>query len=66
MLATISPADVHHSETLGTLKYVERAKKIVNRVQVNEDRQEALVRHLRQEIAALRAQLRERTCVGWG
>ena len=32
MLATVSPADYHYEETLSTLKYVERAKKIISNV----------------------------------
>jgi len=36
MLVTISPSDVHYEETLSSLKYAERAKKVSNYVVVNE------------------------------
>ena len=31
MIATISPSAMHYEQTLSTLKYIERAKKIVNK-----------------------------------
>jgi len=34
--AAISPADCHYTETLSTLRYAKRAKKIVNKPVVNE------------------------------
>ena len=34
--AAISPADVNYSETLGTLRYANRAKNIINKPTVNE------------------------------
>ena len=37
MIAAISPADMHYEQTLSTLKYIERAKKIVNNVTINEN-----------------------------
>ena len=51
----ISPADVNYGETLSTLRYAHRAKSIVNKPTVNEDRNVQLIRELRQEIARLRA-----------
>jgi len=50
-LATLPP------QTLGTLRYADRAKAIKNRAVVNEDPNERLVRGLREEIEALRAAL---------
>lgn len=38
MLATISPAADNFEETLSTLRYADRAKRIVNHAVVNEDR----------------------------
>lgn len=32
MIATVSPAEQHYEESLSTLKYVQRAKRIVNQV----------------------------------
>ena len=37
MLATISPASENFEETLSTLRYADRAKRIVNHAVVNED-----------------------------
>jgi len=34
--AAISPAECHYAETLSTLRYAKRAKKIVNKPVVNE------------------------------
>ena len=36
MLATISPADIHYDETVSTLKYAERVKKVHNYVVVRQ------------------------------
>ncbi|XP_043219855.1 kinesin-like protein Klp98A [Amphibalanus amphitrite] len=55
MIAAISPADVNYGETLSTLRYAHRAKSILNKPTVNEDRNVQLIRELRQEIARLRA-----------
>ncbi len=37
MVATISPASDNFEETLSTLRYADRAKRIVNHAVVNED-----------------------------
>ena len=37
MVATISPAEDNYEETLSTLRYADRAKKIVNHAVINED-----------------------------
>ena len=58
ILATISPIDRSHGETLNTLGYVERAKLIVNRAVVNEDKSgNPFVKHLQQQIALYKAKL---------
>ncbi len=57
MIATISPAEVNHSETLSTLRYANRAKNIINKPTVNEDPNVKLIRELRAEIERLRASL---------
>lgn len=36
MLACVSPCDVHYEESISTLKYAERAKRVRNRAVVNE------------------------------
>ncbi|KAI9014813.1 hypothetical protein BC832DRAFT_546541 [Gaertneriomyces semiglobifer] len=58
MIAAISPADINYEETLSTLRYAERAKRIVNKAIVNEDANAKLMRDLQSEVAALRAKLR--------
>merc|ERR1719495_1416442 len=55
MIATISPADVNHNETLSTLRYANRAKNIINKPTVNEDANVKLIRELREEIHRMRA-----------
>jgi len=60
MIAAISPADMHYEQTLSTLKYIERAKKIVNNVTINENSDVILVHHLQREIFDLKREL-ERT-----
>jgi len=37
MVATVSPASDNFEETLSTLRYADRAKRIVNHAVVNED-----------------------------
>ena len=57
MIATISPAEVNHSETLSTLRYANRAKNIINKPTVNEDPNVRLIRDLRDEIERLRSMM---------
>jgi len=54
MIATISPAEVNHGETLSTLRYANRAKNIINKPTVNEDPNVKLIRELREEIEKLK------------
>ncbi|KAL1398406.1 hypothetical protein pipiens_008999 [Culex pipiens pipiens] len=53
MLATISPAATHLEETLATLRYACQARTIVNRVKVNEDPHDRIIRELRAEVERL-------------
>ena len=55
MIATISPAEVNHNETLSTLRYANRAKNIINKPTVNEDPNVKLIRDLREEIERMKA-----------
>ncbi|KAJ9051975.1 hypothetical protein DSO57_1038802 [Entomophthora muscae] len=55
MLAAISPAD--YEETLSTLRYADRAKRIVNKATVNEDPNAKMVRELKEELELLRSKL---------
>lgn len=57
MVATISPAADNYEETLSTLRYADRAKRIVNHAVVNEDPNARIIRELRQEVEALREML---------
>ena len=46
MIAALSPADINYDETLGTLRYADRAKKIKNKAVINENPMEKLIREL--------------------
>lgn len=58
MLATISPASAQYEETMSTLRYAERAKKIQNKAKINESNNNEVVAALQREIEALRSQLK--------
>ncbi|KAJ3212054.1 kinesin-like protein Klp8 [Entophlyctis luteolus] len=57
MLATISPAECAFDETLSTLRYAERAKKIINKAVVNENESGKSVKLLQLEVDKLRKKL---------
>ena len=58
MMAMISPSNDAFSESLSTLKFATRAKKIKNKARINEDLdQRALLRKYEQELRRLRAEL---------
>uniref|UniRef100_A0A1I7W2L8 Kinesin motor domain-containing protein n=1 Tax=Loa loa TaxID=7209 RepID=A0A1I7W2L8_LOALO len=57
MIATISPAADNYEETLSTLRYADRATKIVNHAIINEDPNAKVIRELREEVETLRAQI---------
>ncbi|XP_037034787.1 kinesin-like protein KIF13B isoform X4 [Bradysia coprophila] len=61
MVATISPAEDNFEETLSTLRYADRAKRIVNHAVVNEDPNARIIRELRMEVEALREMLKHAT-----
>ncbi|KAF7996954.1 hypothetical protein HCN44_002600 [Aphidius gifuensis] len=54
MLATVSPSSLHLEETLATLRYACQARSIVNRVRINEDPHDKLIRELKAEVQRLR------------
>ncbi|XP_069738575.1 kinesin-like protein KIF1C [Phaenicophaeus curvirostris] len=54
MIAALSPADINYEETLSTLRYADRTKRIRCRAVINEDPTGRLVRQLRREVARLR------------
>uniref|UniRef100_A0A8C7N8X0 Si:rp71-84d9.1 n=1 Tax=Oncorhynchus kisutch TaxID=8019 RepID=A0A8C7N8X0_ONCKI len=53
MIAALSPADICYEESISTLRYAERAKRIQNRAVVNESPTERLVKELKAENARL-------------
>lgn len=57
MVATISPAEDNYEETLSTLRYADRAKRIVNHAVINEDPNSRVIRELREEVEKLRLML---------
>ncbi|KAG6622707.1 kinesin-like protein [Phytophthora cinnamomi] len=59
MIAALSPASVNYSETLGTLRYADRAKQIKNKAIVNEDPNQILIRQLKEELEMLRKSMME-------
>ena len=58
MVATISPASDNFEETLSTLRYADRAKRIVCHAVVNEDPNGRVIRELRSELEFLKDQLK--------
>lgn len=50
MIACVSPADSNLEETLNTLRYADRARKIKNKPIVNLDPQAAELHHLKQQV----------------
>lgn len=60
MVATISPAADNYEESLSTLRYADRAKRIVNHAVINEDPNAKIIRELRMEVEQLKSQLMER------
>ena len=59
MMAAIGPADYNYEETLSTLRYANRAKRIKNKPIINEDPKDALIREFQDEITILKKQLEE-------
>ncbi|XP_029291331.1 LOW QUALITY PROTEIN: kinesin-like protein KIF1B [Cottoperca gobio] len=58
MVAALSPADINYDETLGTLRYADRAKNIKCNAIINEDPNNKLVRDLKDEVSRLKELLR--------
>jgi kinesin family protein 4/21/27 len=56
MIACVSPADINREESLNTLRYADRARRIKNKPVVNRDPVAAQLAALRQQIAGLRAE----------
>ncbi|ELW68017.1 Chromosome-associated kinesin KIF4A [Tupaia chinensis] len=57
MIACVSPADSNLEETLNTLRYADRARKIKNKPVINIDPQTAELNHLKQQVQQLQVML---------
>ena len=57
MIANVGPADFNLIETISTLRYADRAKKIKNKPKINEDPKDTMLRQCREEIETIKAQL---------
>ena len=57
MVATVSPSADNYEETMSTLRYADRAKRIVNHAVINEDPNVRIICDLREEVETLRQQL---------
>uniref|UniRef100_A0A8C7TK34 Kinesin-like protein n=1 Tax=Oncorhynchus mykiss TaxID=8022 RepID=A0A8C7TK34_ONCMY len=57
MIACISPADSNIEETINTLRYADRARKIKNKPVVNVDPRAAEMKHLKQQVQELQVML---------
>ncbi|PRP79280.1 kinesin-II 95 kDa subunit [Planoprotostelium fungivorum] len=55
MIANLGPADYNYDETIGTLRWANRAKNIKNKPKVNEDPKDAMLRQLQEELEKLKA-----------
>ena len=53
----MSPASDNYEESLSTLRYADRAKRIVNHAVINEDPNARVIRELREEVEKLRQML---------
>lgn len=49
MICAVSPSDMNFEESLSTLRYADRAKKIQNKAVINESAQDKLIRELKAE-----------------
>ena len=57
MICAIRPGHTFYEETLNTLKYADRAKKIKNKPTINESPQDKIIRELQEENQRLKAQM---------
>lgn len=59
LIACISPAPLHLDETLNTLRFASRTKRIKNKARINEDPKDALLRNYKRQVDELRRKLSE-------
>mmetsp|Transcript_73530 Transcript_73530/g.102104 ORF Transcript_73530/g.102104 Transcript_73530/m.102104 type:complete len:82 (+) Transcript_73530:996-1241(+) len=57
MICALSPAFLNYEETLSTLRYADRAKKIQNKAVINESPQDKIIRELKEENKKLKEAL---------
>jgi hypothetical protein len=58
MLATVSPIGQSHAESTNTLRYIERAKLVSSKAQVNDDNaNDPYIKHLQQQVALYKGKL---------
>ena len=57
MICALSPSFMNHEETLSTLRYADRAKKIKNVAMINESVQDRIIRELKEENKKLKQML---------
>lgn len=60
LIACISPEKSNLDETLNTLRFASRTKRIKNKAKINEDPKDALLRKYKEQIEELRLKLKER------
>jgi len=59
MICAVSPAAINFEESLGTLRYADRAKRIMNKAVVNESVQDKMIRELKSENEKLKELLKQ-------
>ena len=59
MICALSPATINYEETLSTLRYADRAKKIQNKAVINESEQDKMVRLLKEENVGLKKMIED-------
>lgn len=64
MICALSPASINYDETLSTLRYADRAKKIQNKAVINESAQDRMIRELKEENEKLKKMLMQAAAGG--
>ena len=59
MICALSPASINYEETLSTLRYADRAKKIQNKAVINESEHDKMVRLLKEENVNLKKMIED-------
>jgi len=65
LIACISPAQASLDESLNTLRFASRTKRIKNRAKINEDPKDALLRKYKRQVEELRRRLNEEQQSKW-